>query len=166
MSTTRTLVPFALFVFLLFPLVATNAAEWSCDTGKDMMPTSEVRKYIPMPGVSAPLPGSLELSSTTARYEMLDGEMQLEYAGRMSPNGGGETDNAAVYRIKNSEAFFALQDNSRWSQRSPVLWLTVRQRAASIRVGWLDIEDWREYRPDILGLRLAQSYCLPTSPTP
>jgi hypothetical protein len=161
MSNPRILIRFALFVFTLFQLASTEAAAQSCDTGKDMMPSSELREYIPMPGVSTPLPGNLELSSTSARYQMLDGKMELEYAGQMPPERGGETDGATVYRIVNSGAFFALPHNSRWARRSPILWLFVTERPASIRVGWLDTEDWREYRPDVLGLRLAQTYCLP-----
>ncbi len=155
-----------LFALVVPLLLSTHVAAQTCDTVVDMMPTDVPRIYIPMSGVSAPLPGSLELSSIAARYEMLEGEMQLEYVGQMSPNGSGETDNAAVYRIKNAEAFFGLGNNKRWARRGLVLWLTVKKRAASVRVGWLDIEDWRKYRPDILGLRLAQSYCLPISPAP
>jgi hypothetical protein len=165
MSDPRIAILSALVVFTL-SLVSTEAAGQSCDTGKDMMPTSELREYIPKPGVSTPLPGNLELSSTIARYEKLDGEMELEYEGRMPPDRGGETDSAAVYRIKNSETFFALPRNARWSQHGPVLWFVITKRAASLRIGWLNIEDWRQYRPDALGLRLAQSYCLPTSTAP
>jgi hypothetical protein len=124
-------------------------------------PSENARRYEPdTAGNSIPLPGHLLLSSTSAQFEKLQGMMELAFAGRMSKSGSWETDGALVYKVLNAEAFSS-QNEDRWLCRhEPIRWLTIRPGAYEIRLGWLTVADYRDYRPDSTGLCFAQTFDL------
>jgi hypothetical protein len=146
----------SLLVMVTFPSGASAQP-----TQSDASPSDKVRRYEPdTAGNSIPLPGYLLLSSTSAQYEMLRGKMELAFAGTMPKSGSGEIDGALVYKVLNATAFSS-QNEERWLCRNgPIRWLTIRPGKFEIRLGWLTVANYRDYRPDSYGLCLAQTYDL------
>src|SRR5689334_666055 len=74
----------------------------ACSTPHTQFP---VQKYVPTSRSLEPL-GELYLSNTLMKLDALEGEMKLQYVGRM-PEAAGETlAGASVYRVKNWDAYY------------------------------------------------------------
>jgi hypothetical protein len=72
--------------------------------------------------------------------------MQLEYVGQLPADNGYETAIAWVYRVKNADQYAKL---NRGNGEFPchIRYLTIQQRGPRyIRLGALDLANWRDYR--------------------
>jgi hypothetical protein len=106
---------------------------------------------------AAPHLGRLELGPTWARLPALRGGMELEAAGTMPGEAGFELAGAAVHRVANADAYLALNGGEGTCGGEPARWLAVRDLGRggpgeTVRVGFLSVRDWRDYRQDRPGL--------------
>jgi hypothetical protein len=120
-----------------------------CDTPHTKFP---VQGYAPLTRSMQPL-GQLHLSNTSMRFEMLEGEMKLQYVGQMPETAGETLAGASVYRVKNSQPYFKRNaGHEGWCDEAP-RWLAVNSETGApawsreITVGLLTLEEWSKYTP-------------------
>jgi hypothetical protein len=86
--------------------------------------------------------------------------MDIAVAGPMPKTGSPETDGTLVYKVLNAQAFSAQNQDRVICRDGPIQWLTIQAGSLAIRMGWLTVADYHDYRPNTYGLCLAQSYDL------
>jgi hypothetical protein len=127
----------------------------------DPMPAATVRTYEPYSNGTDYTLGRMRLSATSATFLRLKGRLALEPAGTISVQGSSETDGATVYRVINAEEFFKLNQGRNGFCDAPIRWVGVRDLGRErIRISFLTIPDFRDYRPTEPGLCAADSYGL------
>jgi hypothetical protein len=102
-----------------------------------------VQRYVPVNRAAQPL-GELDLSNTLMRLAALDGEMKLQYVGRMPDAAGEELAGSAVYRVKNWDRYFRQNaGRSGYCGEAPrwVAW------SSEISIALLTLEQWSEFSP-------------------
>jgi len=97
--------------------------------------------------------GDLELSHTALRLHAFEGQMDLQYAGRMPDSAGEELAGGTVYRIKNPDRYYRQNGQNTRLCAGPPRWVVVNSRTGApawsgeIWVALLTLEDWSGYSP-------------------
>jgi hypothetical protein len=138
------------FRLMTFPAVLVLAG---CATGSG---AREGEHYVPLSRDMTPW-GELQLSHRSLRLDALDGEMKLDYAGVMPEQAGEELSGAAVYRVRNAQAYFSRNRQHEEFCAEPPRWLLVNSRNGApawsdeIWVAVLTLENWTAYKPHQAG---------------
>jgi hypothetical protein len=131
----------------------------------DPMPTGNVRSYSALSnGTASTLGTTMKLSRTAASFSKLKGELKLQYSD-VWKNGNDTDFGGNVYKVLNADEFFSQNKGKNGFCDEPVRWLTVMDMSdqlgdGAVRIGMLSIDDWRKYKPDVLGACSADTFTL------
>src|SRR5690606_22332567 len=75
--------------------------------------------------------GDLELSHTALRLHAFEGQMDLQYAGRMPDSAGEELAGGTVYRIKNPDRYYRQNGQNTRLCAGPPRWVVVNSRTGA-----------------------------------
>jgi hypothetical protein len=125
--------------------------------------TQPMQRYVPVSRSVEPL-GALELDNKRMRLEAFDGEMKLQYAGRMAEVEGSDLSGASVYRVTNGDSYLKRNRSRRELCPAPPRWLAVASRTGApawsgeIWVALLTVDDWAKYNPGGSGYCIGGQY--------
>ena len=124
------------------------------------LPTAVARTYEAYSNNTDYLLGTMHLSTTFVSFSVLEGSMDIEFVGKApDPEKLSKTD-ADIYRVRNPDQFFQLNKGRNGFCHEPIRWFGIVPLGSNsiVRIFFYTISDYREYRPDSLGLCSADSY--------
>lgn len=113
-------------------------------------PQHENQRFIPVSRTMQSW-GMLEFNNRELHLEALSGDMQLEYVGSLTEQAGEDLSGAAVYRIKNADKYFKLNQGGPDFCTQPARWVALNSTtgapawSSEITFALLTIEDWSQY---------------------
>lgn len=113
-------------------------------------PQHENQRFVPVSRAMQSW-GALEFNNRELHLEALSGDMQLEYVGALSEQAGEDLSGAAVYRIKNADKYFKLNQSTPDFCTQPVRWVALNSTtgapawSSEITFALLTIDDWSKY---------------------
>ena len=109
-----------------------------------------LQQYVPTTRAMLPL-GQLHLSNTLLKFDALEGEMKLQFAGIMPESAGPDMAGASIYRVKNASQFFKKNVGKNGFCSETPLWVAVSSRtgapawSSKIWVGLLTLDEWAQF---------------------
>jgi len=127
----------------LFPWIA------GCATKS---PAYEHHRFVPVTRTMMSW-GTLDFDNRSLQLESLKGDMKLEYVGTLPETAGEDLAGAAVYRIKNAEAYHAANQSQDSFCPRPARWVALNSKAGApawsseIYLALLTVDDWATFAP-------------------